>query len=206
MTSHHKESILQRWSRQKLAATTKIAEEVPAAPTPVASASEHELESEPQSSTPELPDISELTAESDYSGFLSPEVTDELRNKALHKLFHSPEFNITDGMDDYDEDFSQFAHLGSIITADMRHQTEREAEQAVADSQNSHANKSKIVEEGETEKTVAAAELATGKGNQSGDDLQGLKQQSIAEEKMVNTTSAQPATDEKKNNGKEENA
>ncbi len=37
-------------------------------------------------------------------------------------------FNIRDGLDDYDEDFTFFEPLGDTITADMRHQMEREKE------------------------------------------------------------------------------
>ncbi|MCZ6732230.1 MAG: hypothetical protein O7B27_06725, partial [Gammaproteobacteria bacterium] len=35
---------------------------------------------------------------------------------------------IRDGLDDYDEDFTVFEPLGDTITADMRHQMEREKE------------------------------------------------------------------------------
>jgi hypothetical protein len=75
----------------------------------------------------DMPDIDSLTEDSDYSGFLSPRVSESLRRMALRKLFHSPGFNIMDGMDDYDEDFTTFEALGEIVTADMKHQVEMEA-------------------------------------------------------------------------------
>ena len=68
--------------------------------------------------------------DSDYSGFLSQGVSEELRNKALRKLFLSPQFNVVDGLDDYCEDFTSFELLGDVITADMRHELEMEAERA----------------------------------------------------------------------------
>ena len=71
--------------------------------------------------------VEELTEDSDYSKFMSPGVSDELRNLALRKMFHAPIFNIRDGLDEYDGDYTSFEKLGDIITADMRHQMEIEA-------------------------------------------------------------------------------
>ena len=83
-----------------------------------------------------LPSLDSLDAHSDYSGFLSPEVDREIRRLALRKLFHLPSFNLRDGLDDYDDDFTQFAKLGDIVTRDMRYRMEvdarREAEKARA--------------------------------------------------------------------------
>jgi len=67
---------------------------------------------------------------SGYSGFLSPGVSEGLRRRALRKLFMSAVFNVRDGLDDYDEDFTNFEALGDIVTSDMRHQAEAEAERA----------------------------------------------------------------------------
>jgi len=71
--------------------------------------------------------VEALTEDSDYSKFMSPGVSDELRNLALRKMFHAPIFNIRDGLDEYDGDYTSFEKLGDIITADMRHQMEIEA-------------------------------------------------------------------------------
>ena len=71
-----------------------------------------------------MPDIDSLTDDSDFTGFMSPGVSDELRNIALRKLFHAPVFNIRDGLDEYDEDYTSFEKLGDIVTCDMKHQIE----------------------------------------------------------------------------------
>ena len=71
-----------------------------------------------------MPDIDTLSEDSDFSGFMSPGVSDELRNLALRKLFHAPVFNIRDGLDEYDEDYTSFEKLGDIVTCDMKHQIE----------------------------------------------------------------------------------
>ncbi|MCY4470571.1 MAG: DUF3306 domain-containing protein [Thiotrichales bacterium] len=78
----------------------------------------------------DMPSLESLDENSDYSGFLSSGVSEEMRRRALRKLFSSAVFNIPDGLDDYDDDFTSFAALGDIVTADMRHQAEMEAERA----------------------------------------------------------------------------
>ena len=84
----------------------------------------------------DMPDIESLNEDSDFSGFMSSGVSDELRNLALRKLFQAPVFNIRDGLDEYDEDYTYFEKLGDIVTCDMKHQIEmkeqklREAQEA----------------------------------------------------------------------------
>ena len=75
----------------------------------------------------DMPDISSLTFDSVFSDFMSPGVSEKLRKRALRKLFHSDVFNIRDGLDDYDGDYTQFEKLGDIVTSDMHHQMEMEA-------------------------------------------------------------------------------
>ncbi len=78
----------------------------------------------------DMPTVDAIDENTDMSGFFSPKVTEAVKKAALRKFFHSPAFNIVDGLDDYDDDFRNFAALGDIITADMRSQMEREAERA----------------------------------------------------------------------------
>lgn len=75
----------------------------------------------------DMPDIESMTADSDYTDFLSPGVSEELRRLALRKLFRSEVFNIRDGLDEYDGDYTHFEKLGDIVTSDMKHQLEMEA-------------------------------------------------------------------------------
>ncbi len=79
----------------------------------------------------DLPDLDELGEDSDYSMFMAKGVSREKRQAALRKLFHSPKFNVTDGLDDYCEDFTKFEPLGGIVTAEMRHHAERLARKAL---------------------------------------------------------------------------
>ena len=86
-----------------------------------------EQEEVPVLTDEDMPPIDSLTPDSDYKGFLSPGVSEDLRRLALRKLFHGPEFNVMDGLDDYDGDYTSFAKLGDIITSEMRYRMEIEA-------------------------------------------------------------------------------
>lgn len=120
------EGFYQRWSDRKLASQQPLV-------------AEEQVVEESQPSDEDMPPVDSLNEESDYSGFLSPKVSEQLRQLALRKLFHSTAFNVCDGLDDYAEDFTQFEALGDVITADLRHQMEleeeRKKEQELAESE-----------------------------------------------------------------------
>ena len=78
-----------------------------------------ELE-EPQLTDEDMPDINSLDQDSDFKQFLSPGVSEELRGLALRKLFLLPEFNIRDGLNDYDEDFSKMPELTKAVVDKLR--------------------------------------------------------------------------------------
>ncbi|MCP4331456.1 MAG: DUF3306 domain-containing protein [Gammaproteobacteria bacterium] len=127
MNSNEGESVLSRWSRRKLEAEQELPDVEQASPVePPARLAEpvvEEIEAPPLTDA-DMPDIESLTEDSDFSGFMSPGVSDELRNLALRKLFRAPVFNIRDGLDEYDEDYTSFEKLGDIVTCDMKHQIE----------------------------------------------------------------------------------
>ena len=68
----------------------------------------------------DVPPLDSLGPDSDYSDFLSSDVSPKLRREALRKLFSSDKFNVTDGLDDYAEDYSRHTPLGDIVPAEMR--------------------------------------------------------------------------------------
>lgn len=68
----------------------------------------------------DMPPIESLSEKSDFSQFLSSGVSDQLRNLALRKLFNLPQFNVRDGLNDYDEDFSQIPVLAQEVASKMR--------------------------------------------------------------------------------------
>ena len=135
------EGPLRRWARRKreaareeqAAAQTRRQDESDDAPDVRESndgAPERAVVDEKALTDEDMPPVESLDQDSDYSGFLSPGVSEELRRRALRKLFSSAVFNVPDGLDDYDDDFTSFAALGDIVTSDMKHQAEMEAERA----------------------------------------------------------------------------
>jgi metallophosphoesterase superfamily enzyme len=55
---------------------------------------------------------------------------------ALKKLFHSKTYNIRDGLDEYDDDYTFFEKLDPLtITSDMKHMIEVEARRALEKEQ-----------------------------------------------------------------------
>lgn len=134
------ESFYGRWSRRKgrhraapaapapeprEPADGNAAGDAPAVPTGAVSAAE---EAPRVLTDADMPPLESLGEDDDYSPFLSPGVSDALRGKALRKLFLSSKINVLDGLNDYDEDFTNFAPLGDVVTAEMRYRMEVEAE------------------------------------------------------------------------------
>lgn len=114
------QGFVQRWSRRKQQAEGR---------SELAESPEPDPPAEPPAplTDADMPPLESLTEASDFSGFLSSGVSEELRRLALRKLFHSAAFNVRDGLNDYDEDFTTFEKLGDIVTAEMRHRAEQEA-------------------------------------------------------------------------------
>ena len=130
MTRDSKESVLSRWSRRKLEADQlgpAIEESIPPdteAGQTMPATEEVDAVEKPVLTDADMPDIESLNEDSDFSGFMSAGVSDELRNLALRKLFKAPLFNIRDGLDEYDEDYTYFEKLGDLVTCDMKHHIE----------------------------------------------------------------------------------
>jgi hypothetical protein len=76
----------------------------------------------------DMPPIESLNEKSDYSMFLSPGVSEELRRLAFRKLFRLPEFSQRFELDSEYYDCANLEPLGSIITHDMREEMKRAAE------------------------------------------------------------------------------
>lgn len=122
---------LGRWSRRKREARerTRLTK---AAPVPDAPVSPERVQRAVQKTDADMPPLESLGAHSDYSGFLSPGVSEQLRRAALRKLFHLPKFNVVDGLDDYADDYTTFTPLGDVVTAHQRYQQDLEQEKARA--------------------------------------------------------------------------
>ena len=126
MMSDPDEAFLGRWSRRKALKQGDVGLESTNEP----KTNEQDLDQsgdesvDPPLTDEDMPPVESLGEDDDFSGFLSPEISEKLRKAALRKLFHGAGFNVRDGLDDYDDDFTVFEPLGDIVTADMRHQQE----------------------------------------------------------------------------------
>jgi hypothetical protein len=126
-TTGQEEDFLSRWSRRK----SESHQEAAAMPEPSGEPSEADPD-QAASEAPtkdltdeDMPPLEELDQDADFSPFMSKGVSEALRQTALRKLFRSAKFNVCDGLDDYAEDYTKFAPLGDVITADMKHHMQR---------------------------------------------------------------------------------
>ncbi|MGP9764363.1 DUF3306 domain-containing protein [Halomonas sp. AOP13-D3-9] len=163
-------SRLERWSRLKRNVPTQEDEPTAGAPSDEASvesdaAAYHEAEQpQPASETPQepkrapepgsldhtLPDPDTLAAGSDFSAFMAPGVSGPLRRQALKRLWATGNYNVRDGLDDYDADYNKLLKpMGSELASKLRRWTHK-VEEAV----------DKTLDESEPPKEVAADERA----------------------------------------------
>jgi len=116
----------------------------------------------------DMPDIETLNEDSDFSGFMSTGVSETLRKMALQKLFHGKTYNIRDGLDEYDGDYTSFEKLDpSVITCDMKHMIEVEAKKLLAEEKAKEEALLAETENAETELEAGEAVSAEGAENES---------------------------------------
>ena len=106
-------------------------------------------EEKPETPLPTMADVHQLTAESDFSPFVAKNVSSEVRNSAMKKLFTDPHYNVMDRLDIYIDDYSQpdpipQAMLRQMVSAKFLNlfKDEEEAE-AAAEKAALEANKPK---------------------------------------------------------------
>lgn len=154
--------VLRRWSKRKARADQARETRVPAPDDDPESEDGVEAlqsdyrapdEGERLKTDEDMPDLGSINDASDMSDFFSPGVSEQLRNQALRRLFRMSKFNVTDGLDDYNQDFRNFAPLGDLVTSDMRHRMEmdeqrrREAVEAADASPDGEPAAAQTVEE-----------------------------------------------------------
>ncbi|WP_427915532.1 DUF3306 domain-containing protein [Ramlibacter sp. MMS24-I3-19] len=62
---------------------------------------------QPPDPPPTLADVADLTPASDFRRFIARDVTSEVKNAAMKKLFADPHFNVMDGLDTYIDDYTK---------------------------------------------------------------------------------------------------
>lgn len=172
------EGFIERWSRRKAEAAQAPEE----SPQPLVSESTEPEDAEAQAETvltdEDMPPLEELGEESDYSGFLSSGVSEQLRKQALRKLFHSAKFNVCDGLDDYAEDYTKFEPLGDIITSDMKFEMEQAAKRALEAEAEAEAEQREVAL---SDEAVGNDELPDPSGDTSDRELAADHEQEDAE-------------------------
>lgn len=189
------ESRLARWSRRK----AQQQSQVPAAPQDPLSDEDLSSDStevvavqaiDDDAGLPVLTDadmlpVESLHADSDFSGFLSPGVSEELRKLALRKMFALPSFQVRDGLDDYDDDFTVFEPLGDTVTNDpWTHRQKRLAEEKAAAEKaeterlGQEKSEEEIVEEVDAEEAETLGEAANDESLVD-DSIQNLEDESV---------------------------
>jgi hypothetical protein len=114
------DGFLGRWSRRKLDAKDgrplepEPPKEVQPPPEPApASGTEGQAAVAPEPAARELPppptleDVRSLTTDSDFSRFVRADVSPDVKNAAVKKLFSDPHFNVMDGLDTYIDDYTK---------------------------------------------------------------------------------------------------
>lgn len=86
---------------------------------------------EPLLTDEDMPPITTLTATSDLTGFFNRGVSATLRRAALRHVFQLPSYNVRDGLNDYDDDFTYFEPLGDTVTSDMKWHTARKERERI---------------------------------------------------------------------------
>jgi hypothetical protein len=120
------EGFVRRWSRRKRAAQDSQSGAETAAAAPAVAPPAKVL------ADADMPPLESLDEHSDYSPFLSPGVSEDLRQRALRRLFMLPSVNQRDLLDGEYHDCRGYEPLGDVITHEMREEMEREAQQQTA--------------------------------------------------------------------------
>lgn len=125
------ESAFRRWSRRKHEARVNARQGVGSAdPKPVSAIERHDPTSERVLTDADMPPLDELNEKSDFSPFMSPGVSDALRQAALRRLFRAPQMNVLCELEGEFYDTLGLTPLGDIVTYDMRAALKRELEEA----------------------------------------------------------------------------
>lgn len=196
---------LSRWAERKREASERQRHDPPADPEKAAEASGAEAgaagedsPAEPQESDfdpKDLPDIETLDRGSDFSVFMHEKVPEALRRRALRRLWRvDPVFAHLDGMNDYDEDYTDAAlvveGLKTVyqVGKGMLVEEPDEADPALDEASGDEASGDEA-SGNETSATASADEAAAGEPDEAAVGLQDR------EEKLTEAAATEPDQD-----------
>ncbi|PFG56120.1 uncharacterized protein DUF3306 [Vibrio sp. ES.051] len=188
-------SFLSRWSKRKLEESSNLGDEeitpveeekAPASvsetltPSTTVSLDNSEFNEATQDTTTVVDIENEQPEEMSIASLLVSEASESIKKTALRKLFLSEEFNVRDGLDDYDDDYSNLKSLSQEVAETLRdwvkEQTEEEPPEEI--TQAIDADKevlSEDIKQGETSATTHQDETDSDKNTalSRGDTLEG---------------------------------
>ncbi|QJQ99086.1 DUF3306 domain-containing protein [Halomonas sp. PGE1] len=117
---------LERWSRRKRGLEAEPAASAEAVPPPhEAAAASDEPDAPPPLLDDTLPDPESLPPGSEVSRYLQEGVSQALRRRALRRLWQADHYQVRDGLDDYDGDYSQLEPMTREVAERLRHWSRR---------------------------------------------------------------------------------
>ncbi|MHA7229151.1 DUF3306 domain-containing protein [Vibrio campbellii] len=168
-------SFFSRWSKRKLEETTteptdaKVVESVESTEPETAQAHEElsteaqalateasATETESQQASNETTDPEEMSV----AQLLVSEASESVKKAALRKMFLSEEFNVRDGLDDYDDDYSNLKSLSEGVAETLRDWVKEKTEEEPAEETTQSTQSTESHEESDIES--ADVELAEG--------------------------------------------
>ena len=135
--SESDKGFLGRWSQRKVALAQGEVPAEPATPAPQSGVAAANTSSATKTQVPDssaspiadapaptppaltLDDAAQLTTDSDFKPFMAGNVTADVRNAAMKKLFADPQFNVMDGLDIYIDDYSVFEPIPESMLRQM---------------------------------------------------------------------------------------
>lgn len=108
----------------------------------------------------DMPEIASLDGNSNVSAFFSEGVSEKLRQKALTALFLKPEFNLRDGLEDYDDDYSNLAEMSQSLASELRQWMQDRSSERVESSDAGAAKVAEpVADQDETDLPIEVAQV-----------------------------------------------
>ena len=147
---------------------------------------EEKPEAKPEAPLPTMADVHKLTAESDFSPFVAKNVSPEVRNSAMKKLFTDPHYNVMDRLDIYIDDYSQpdpmpESMLRQLASAKFLNLFKAEEEAEAQAEAVAAAEKTALEAKTDNAANASKAAITTNTDPLLGDDANTVSMQSVAQ-------------------------
>ena len=132
-----------------------------------------------------MPPITTLSATSDLTGFFNRGVSATLRRAALRHVFQLPSYNVRDGLNDYDDDFTYFEPLGDTVTSDMKFHARRKEKARLAELEEQRllqeSEEAQAIEDANAQDNARNNEVATTDSNTDENSVAEKSEQELAD-------------------------